>query len=794
MVVFDTEAESIEKLSLELIREHILIAAEIKRDNKNATEVKETQVKPALNWLSDLRSVALYWDDIEQKVFYKLIQENKQRIIEAPLAYLPDYGSSIEVVKLRYTDLRKSPNLLNLFKKIEDSLHHYCADRSERYQVLLQILLAKIYDENLHKYTSETLAIQDFLVLEYSEKAIIDVFNKTLKSSLDIYKFYLPPSKALGRPTIPDQFYISGAALKDISSLIASVNMLESSPEVIQNFYMYFAKELYKWDLAQYFTPYEVIDFIVKIVNPHFGDTIKDPACGSADFLVSAYRMGVKQDPKIGDRVWGADNSRNAVEISVLNMLLNGDGKSNIRQEDSLTTVLQYENQYSIMLCNPPFGTKIKEKRREVLLDFDLGEQVLKSDIVSQDHRQKKVRVQYQESGILFVELCIRQAQPEGRIAVILPNGYLGNRSQRYKSLREWILKHTRIACVIGFPRFTFKKSGADVSASVLVLEKRIKPLNQVTQTDDYPVYCNLVDSVGWDITKKAQKIYKRDADTGELLLNEDNEPILNATFEEVLADLYKSPVIDAFPWIGRGIETASVNDGWSTSIKTIINNDDLIIDPKRWCRKYSELISRIQSDNHLSLLEICNLVEERQGFKLQKSTIYKYVEIQDVNGNSYDYKLLKGWELPSRARHLAHKGDIFIGSIWGSVNKWFMAGQEAESNNLIVTNGFYRLQIKENMQDWLPDLIFALSSEFYRVQMRALATGSDGLAEINPEDLQTILIPKIDDSSIRTKIQNFIQILLEEPPSIQVFVSRTIQQSIETLDVPTRPSNSTQV
>ncbi len=794
LVVFDTEAESIEKLSLELIREHILIAAEIKRDNKNAAQVKETQVKPALNWLSDLRSVALYWDDIEQKVFYKLIKENKQRIIEAPLAYLPDYGSSIEVVKLRYTDLRKSPNLLNLFKKIEDSLHHYCADRSERYQVLLQILLAKIYDENFHKYTSETLAIQDFLVLEYSEKAIIDIFNKTLKSSLDIYKFYLPPSKALGRPTIPEQFYISGAALKDISSLIASVNMLESSPEVIQNFYMYFAKELYKWDLAQYFTPYEVIDFIVRIVNPHFGDTIKDPACGSADFLVSAYRMGVKQDPKIGDRVWGTDNSRNAVEISVLNMLLNGDGKSNIRQEDSLTTVLQYENQYSIMLCNPPFGTKIKEKRREVLLDFDLGEQVLKSDIDSQDQRRKKVRVQYQESGILFVELCIRQAQPEGRIAIILPNGYLGNRSQRYKSLREWILKHTRIACVIGFPRFTFKKSGADVSASVLVLEKRIKPLNQVTQTDDYPVYCNLVDSVGWDITKKAQKIYKRDAHTGELLLNQDNEPILNATFEEVLADLYKSPVIDAFPWIGRGIETASVNDGWSTSIKTIINNDDLIIDPKRWCRKYRELIFRIQSGNHLSLLEICNLVEERQGFELQKSTVYKYVEIQDVNGNSYDYKLLKGWELPSRARHLAHKGDIFIGSIWGSVNKWFMAGQEAESNNLIVTNGFYRLQIKETMQDWLPDLIFALSSEFYRVQMRALATGSDGLAEINPEDLQTILIPKIDDPSIRTKIQNFIQILLEEPPSIQVFVSRTIQQSIQTLDVPTRPSNSTQV
>ncbi|NER80638.1 MAG: N-6 DNA methylase [Leptolyngbya sp. SIO1D8] len=794
LVIFDVSAEEVEQLSLELLREHILIAAEIKRDNKTASEAKETQVKPALNWLSDLRSLALYWDDIEQKVFYKSIQGNKQRIIEAPLAYLPDYGSSIEVVKLRYADLRISPNLLDLFKKVEDSLHHYCADRSERYQVLLQILLAKIYDENSHKYVSDTLAIQDFSVLGYSDQEIVEIFNKTLKSSLEIYQFYLPPSKASGRPSAPDEFYISGAALRDISSTIASVNMLESSPEVIQNFYMYFAKEIYKWDLAQYFTPYEVIDFIVKIANPHFGDTIKDPACGSADFLVSAYRMGVRQDPKIGDRVWGSDNSRNAVEISVLNMLLNGDGKSNIKEEDSLANILQYENQYTIMLCNPPFGTKIKEKRSEVLMHFDLGKQVLFADTELENEKRKEKKVKYQESGILFVELCVRQARPGGRIAIIVPNGYLGNRSQRYKSLREWILRHTKIACVVGFPRFTFKKSGADVSASVLILEKRNKPLSEPSQTEDYPVYFNLVDSVGWDITKKAKKLYRRDSQTGEFLLNEENEPILDATFEEVLADLYRSPVIDAFPWIARGIEGAGVNDGWSVSIKTITRNSDLIIDPKRWCRKYYELISRIQLGSHSSLLEICDLIEERRGFKKQKSSIYKYVEIQDINGNSYDYKLLKGWELPSRARHLAQKGDIFLGSIWSSVNKWFMAGKEAESGNLIVTNGFYRLQVKPNMQEWLPDLIFALSSEFYRVQMRALATGSDGLAEISPEDLRQIIIPKINDSAIRTKMQSLIQVLLEEPASLQVFATRSIQDSMQTLDVPSRPSNYAQV
>ncbi len=59
---------------------------------------------------------------------------------------------------------------------------------------------------------------------------------------------------------------------------------------------MKFAKSLYKWDLAQYLTPHEVIDFIVDAVNPQPGEHIHDPACGSADFLISAFRrVGPKQ-------------------------------------------------------------------------------------------------------------------------------------------------------------------------------------------------------------------------------------------------------------------------------------------------------------------------------------------------------------------------------------------------------------------------------------------------------------------------------------------------------------------
>jgi type I restriction enzyme M protein len=97
------------------------------------------------------------------------------------------------------------------------------------------------------------------------------------------------------------------------------------------------------------------------------------------------------------------------------------------------------------------------------------------------------------------------------------------------------------------------------------------------------------------------------------------------------------------------------------------------------------------------------------------------------VHDSSYEYTEFRGWQLPDRAKHKAIPGDIFIGSVWGSVKKWFIAGAEAQDGNLIVTNGFLRLRVKPEQKHRLPDLIFALSSEFYRVQMRALATGSDG-------------------------------------------------------------------
>lgn len=771
IVIFNHPAKELKALGLEEKRENILLVCEIKRDNKNADLAKQVQVKTGLSFLPDMRSIAIYWDDVEQKIFYRKMHNHRQQIIEAPIAYLPVYGSQIAVTQLCYDDLEALPELLPIFKRIENAIHPFISDVSIRYELLLKLLLIKIYDEGKNRYTNGIMSLQDFTLFELTDKELLEKFNGLLRKALGVYQSYLPRS-------VQNDMHVDVAMLRQVSKHLAPINLLEANPEAIQSFYMYFAKQLYKWDLAQYFTPYEVVDFIVQITNPQYGNTIKDPACGSSDFLVSALRAGVKHDPKIGERIYGSDNSANAVQVSILNMLLNGDGKSNITKEDSLENVENALNRYDIILCNPPFGIKIKETRKNILNKFTLGQ--------GKDEQQ---------TGILFAELCVRQAKPGGRIAIILPNGYLGNKSTTYTELRKWLLCQTKVACVIGFPRFTFKKSGADVSASVLVVEKRKKPLDIPELTKDYPVYVNLLDSVGWDIgNKQAKKIYKKDLETGAIVFDEDNVPVLDADFDEVLRDLYYSPVIHAFSWLSDGIKKATVRDGWAISIQDIISDNYLTLDPKRFNRKYQQLVRSIRSHTYARLTDLCDIVP--QGWLGKKhSEVYRYVEIGNVYDNaSYEYQEKRGWELPSRAKHKAGVGDIFIASVWGSVKKWFIADSSAQDGRMIITNGFRRLQLKPDKQDWLPDLISALSSEGYRVQMRALATGSDGLADVTDEDLSQILIPRIPKSDIRNKIQDYIAILLNHENSLSQLTEASLRGISSDLIIPQRNTNFSQV
>lgn len=744
IVVYDRPVADVKILADDKRRGCMKIIGEIKRDSADAESAKNDQLKPALDLVPSTDALGIYWDDVEQTIFYKEVNGAAIDTKEASIATLPNFGAPLAAVDIHYVDLKPATDLVRRFARLDDILHQAGHTKDDRYSILFQILLIKIYDEQSARPKNGRMIVQDFSMRGSSDADVLTIFEKGLESALMVYGTHLPKKP-------PKKIDCTGATLKQISKIVCPIDILGSSPQVIQDFFMYFGRFLYKVDLGQYFTPYEVIDLIVRIVNPKFGDVVRDPACGTADFLVGAMRVAdERHGANIAPQLYGVDTADMAVNLSVFNMILNGDGSSHIDLGDSLKDISKHEGKYTVALCNPPFGTRIMEKRKDVLALFDLG---------TEDVGGKRTPLKAQETGLLFVEVCLRSVKPGGRVGIILPNGYLGNRGGRYLEFRKWMLRHAKVAAIIGFPRFTFKKSGADVSASVVVLEKRDVPLKDLTAIPDHPVHFNLVEKVGWDLqSNRSGRIYRRDPQDGSLILDAaTNEPVLDADFDRVLSGLYSSTVVDAFSWIAEGVPTAVSGTGYVVQMASIGARDDFCLDPKRWSQKHADLVAAIKSVDHFRIGDVIRPVQRK--LKRKTSDIYRYVEIEKIYENFGSYIATDhfGWALPDRGKLVAAPGDIFIANIWSSAGKWMIAGDEAADGHLIVTTGCTHFEVIPGQEKRLADLIFGLSSEGFRVQMRALSTGSDGLSSISTEDIGSIILPTIKTKLVRDQFDQRI-------------------------------------
>ncbi|MEZ9545604.1 N-6 DNA methylase, partial [Vibrio crassostreae] len=660
-------------------------------------------------------------------------------------------------------------------------------DPEKRYEIILQLLLAKIFDEHAFEGRPEQpMSIQDFSVLGTPPDIVKNKFEKLLKKATTYYEKHLPNKVPSKTPLTPE-------TTLEVLKILAPVRITHSKRDIIQTFYMKFAKDLYRWDLAQFFTPTAVTDFIVDIVNPQFGDHVCDPACGSADFLVAAFHVGRRYNHGYADCIWGVDNSANAVQISILNMVLNGDGKSNIKKDDSLENADNSKNKYDIMLCNPPFGTRIVEKRSSVLRNYELGREWVENEqgeLVATDKL-----LTGQETGILFAEVCVKQARKEnGRIGIILPNGYLGNRSHKYRVFREWLLRNCKLVGMVSFPRFTFKTSGADVSASVLFLEKREEPLKTLTD-EDYEFFVELIENLGWEAgNKKAATIYQRSNDDGSFIVNDDGDLVVNSDFDNALQRIRGSNAAQYFDWLTDGHDCKETEGSWSVSITEVLADPDLTLDPKRYCRKVFSLRHNLAQKKHLRLGDIVEFISEKtdsngDSVKGDASKEYSYIEIADIGYGDFNSKKLRGWELPSRARHFTEKDDIYFGSIWGSVSKWCYVGEGYSDH--VVTNGCHRCRVKPGMEKHLTDLIAYMNTEGWATQLRSLARGSDGLAEVIQSDAKNVIIPLIVSNDVRHEVSPFVENLKKGRVTVKAAISSLLNEDAWEIDEPTkRPSH----
>lgn len=202
-------------------------------------------------------------------------------------------------------------------------------------------------------------------------------------------------------------------------------------------------------DAGQFRTPRHIIDFMVAIMQPKKDETICDPACGTAGFLISAYKFILNENTKknkgdlltpddkkkLINHFTGYDISAEMVRLSLVNMYLHGFPTPKIYEYDTLTSEDRWGDYFDVILANPPFMTP-------------------KGGI----RPHKKFAMQANRSEVLFVDYIMEHINPTtGRAAVIVPEGIIFQSAGAYKELRKLLLDKNFLYGVVSLPAGLFQ-------------------------------------------------------------------------------------------------------------------------------------------------------------------------------------------------------------------------------------------------------------------------------------------------------------------------------------------------
>lgn len=241
--------------------------------------------------------------------------------------------------------------------------------------------------------------------------------------------------------------------LKKIVDKLSELVLSNTDSDVKGDAFEYFLKNSITVgnDLGEYFTPRHIVKLIVDLVDPNFGDTIYDPCCGTGGFLIEAFRhirSKVKASKENIDflekkTIYGRELTGTA-KIAKMNMILAGDGHTNIKQMDSLSKPIKEE--YDVILTNYPFSQKTQY-----------------SNLYGMDTT---------EANPIFLKHIIDALKPEGRAGVVVPDGVLFGNGNDYIKVRKILCESCDIKAIIQLDPAVFRPYTAQPT-SILIFEKK---------------------------------------------------------------------------------------------------------------------------------------------------------------------------------------------------------------------------------------------------------------------------------------------------------------------------------
>jgi type I restriction enzyme M protein len=469
---------------------------------------------------------------------------------------------------------------------------------------------------------------------------------------------------------------------------------------------------------GQFRTPRHIIDFIVAIVDPQKTETVLDPACGTAGFLISAYKhilranstpasieqatsigeaeatlhtskipfaKGDKLTPderkKLADNFRGYDISPDMVRLSLVNMYLHGFTDPHVYEYDTLTSQDRWNEMADVILANPPFMSPkggIKPHNR--------------------------FSVQSKRSEVLFVDYMAEHLTPGGRAGVIVPEGIIFQSQTAYKALRMMLVEQYLIA-VVSLPAGVFNPYSG-VKTSILILDKSL-----AKQSDTVGFF--KVEDDGFNLGAQRRPIDKNDLPQ---VLADANEYLRRLRAKESVAPEDFKPTC-----------------GLIVAKEKIAANGDYNLSGER----YRESDGRAKKFPIVPLRSICSL---EYGFTASASDSgdARFIRITDIDEagrlRPNDAKYIT---LSDESREFLLKpGDLLVartGATFGKTMRF------AESYPAVFASYLIRLRFENVL---LPEFYWAFAqTEKYWEQARSLVSGG-GQPQFNGNAIKEIEIP----------------------------------------------------
>ncbi len=375
---------------------------------------------------------------------------------------------------------------------------------SEAFDELDKLIFCKIFDEKKKRGNGQPYDFQIIKVEPKSrdkrdiEKADQETSENLLKRLILLYE----EGKNIGERKNDTEIFKEGIKLnaskaRTVVSYLEGIDILHTDLDSKGRAFETFMGSFFRGDFGQYFTPRNIVSFIVDSLPIDENNRVLDTSCGSGGFLLHALDKVRKAARSFYDvkeeeqeslechnqwhdfaeyNLYGIEINEQISRTAKMNMVIHDDGHTNVVTSDGLIAPDDLriktnndgfkENSFDYIITNPPFGSIVKQTEKAYLHQYKLATK----EVDWLNPSSKASDRPSQNTEVLFIEQAEKYLVDGGYLAIVIPDGILTNSSMQY--VRDYISDTFRIVAVISMPQTAFSANGAGVKSSVMFLKK----------------------------------------------------------------------------------------------------------------------------------------------------------------------------------------------------------------------------------------------------------------------------------------------------------------------------------